>query len=561
MRRLITLFILLATFGCSSNHEIADSVFINGLIYTLDSNQPKAEAVAILDGKIQSVGNNETIKKFAGDKTEIIDLNGKFMTPGFIEGHAHFMGVGYASINLDLSDISSFEELIEKVENETAQLESGSWIVGRGWHQDKWDSISAPIVHGFPVHRNLSLVTPNHPVYLKHASGHAALANAKAMELAGVNMKTEFVDGGEIIKDQDGQPTGIFNEAAQSLVERVIPANDPLMDQRAYEAAQQICLENGITSFHDAGIDQQTIDLYKKNLENRSAKIRLYAMLSGSDSTLLSNYYKLGPETGLGDDRLTIRSIKVYSDGALGSRGAWLLEDYEDMEGEFGHAIMPMGLLSDICDKAIETGFQVCTHAIGDRANREVLDQYESAFSRNSNNGDLRFRIEHAQHLNPADIPRFSQLGVLPAMQAIHMSSDRPWAIDRLGSKRIVEGAYVWQDLLKSGAKIVNGTDAPVEPIDPIACFFASVTRKTLKGKPPEGYEPIQKMSRLQALRSYTLDAAYGAFEERIKGSIEAGKMADFTVFDSDIMTIPEEQILNSKVVMTVIGGEVVFEL
>jgi predicted amidohydrolase YtcJ len=287
----------------------------------------------------------------------------------------------------------------------------------------------------------------------------------------------------------------------------------------------------------------------------------MYAMLSGSDQALLDSYYKNGPEIGLGNDFLTIRSIKLYSDGALGSRGAWLLEEYSDMPGEFGHSTTPVKDILEVCQDALKYGFQVCTHAIGDRANQEVLNKYEEAFSvTDKNSKSFRFRIEHAQHIHPNDIPRFGQLGVIPAMQAIHMSSDRPWAIDRLGKKRIVEGAYVWQSLLQSGSTIVNGTDAPVEPVDPLACFYASVSRRTLKGQPPGGYEPKQKMTRVQALKSYTIDAAYGAFEEKIKGSVEVGKYADFTVLDMDIMKIPENQILETKVLMTIVNGEVVFD-
>jgi len=286
--------------------------------------------------------------------------------------------------------------------------------------------------------------------------------------------------------------------------------------------------------------------------------VRIYAMLSGSDKELLQHYFTNGVEIGFGNDFLSIRSIKLYSDGALGSRGAWLLKPYEDMPGTVGHSITPVEDIYQVCKEALENGFQICTHAIGDRANREVLDQYEKAFkTTDCNSSDFRFRIEHAQHLHTDDIPRFNEMGVIPSMQAIHMSSDMPWAIDRLGKERIEEGAYVWQKLMKSGAVIINGTDAPVEPVNPIDCFYASVTRKTLKGFPPDGYEPGQKMTRDQALKSYTLNAAFGAFEEDVKGSIEVGKYADFAIFNADFMTIPEDRILNTKVVMTVVDGEI----
>ena len=471
------------------------------------------------------------------------------------------MGIGTAKLDLDLMKVTSYEELIQKVKEKVASAAPGEWILGRGWHQDKWDSITSPVVEGFPTHHALSEISPDNPVFLKHASGHAALANAKAMEIAGVDSNTEFDEGGEVFKDESGEPTGIFNETAQGLISRNVPDEEPMRMQKAFDEAIRECLSHGITSFHDAGVGQKVIDLYKSNLEAGNMKVRMYGMLSGGNHDLLEKYFTSGPEIGLGNDFLTIRSIKLYSDGALGSRGAWLLEEYEDMHGAFGHSTTPIEEIYDVCENAIKHGFQICTHAIGDRANQEVLNKYELAFQTvEKPSTEFRFRIEHAQHLHPDDIPRFAGLGVIPAMQAIHMSSDRPWAIDRLGEKRIIEGAYVWHDLLESGARIVNGTDAPVEPVDPLACFYASVTRKTLKGLPPGGYEPKQKMTREQALKSYTLDAAYGAFEEEIKGSIEVGKYADFTVFDKDIMEIPEEEILDTKVMMTVVNGEIVYK-
>jgi len=559
MRNLLVLSILFL-FSCNHHQPLADTIFINGIIYTVSEDHSNANAVAVQDGKIVALGDNESILKFKGENTKIIDLKGKMMTPGFIDSHAHFMGLGYVKMNLDLMGVTSYEELVQKVKERAGQLQPGTWIVGRGWHQDKWDSITAPIVHGFPTHNLLSAVSPDNPVYLRHASGHLGLANAKAMEIAGINATSESDEGGDIFKDDSGNPTGIFNETAQSLIGNFIPENDEKQDQLAFEFATKECLANGITSFHDAGVNLNTIQLYKKNLADGKMKVRIYAMLDGSDKALLNNYYDQGPEIGLGNDFLTIRSIKLYSDGALGSRGAWLLEPYLDMPGEFGHSTTPLEEINKVCIEALQHGFQICTHAIGDRANREVLNQYEGAFkSTDCLSSDFRFRIEHAQHLHPDDIPRFHEMGVIAAMQAIHLSSDRPWAINRLGEQRIVEGAYGWQRLLKSRAVVINGTDAPVEPVNPIDCFYASVTRKTLKGVPPGGYEPGQQMTREQALRSYTLSAAFGAFEENLKGSIEPGKYADFTVFDQDIMTVPEDDLLKTKVLMTIVNGEVVY--
>jgi hypothetical protein len=560
MKIIPAICLLFLLFACSGTHEQADTIIKSGVIYTVSEANPQAEAVAVKQGKILFVGSNAEVDAFKGDKTKIVDLQGLMMTPGFIEGHAHFMGMGYSKLVLDLTTITSYEELVKKIEEMVSGTQPGEWIVGRGWHQEKWDSISHPVVQGFPTHHKLSEISPDNPVFLRHASGHVAMANAKAMEIAGIDSNTRFNEGGEVINDEAGDPTGIFNETAQGLIAKFIPEDDPQRARQAFDRAMEECLVHGITSFHDAGVDQKEIDLYNENLAAGNLKVRIYAMLSGSNKALLEDFFSKGPEIGLGNDFLTIRSIKLYSDGALGSHGAWLLDEYEDMHGQFGHSTTPLEEILGVCEQALKNGFQVCTHAIGDRANQEVLNQYEKAFSKvEGASSRYRFRIEHAQHLHPDDIPRFSELGVLPAMQAIHLSSDRPWAIDRLGEKRIVDGAYVWQKLLSSGSKIINGTDAPVEPVDPLACFYASVTRKTLKGQPPGGYEPAQKMTRAQALKSYTIDAAFGAFEEDIKGSVEVGKYADFTIFSNDIMNIPDEMILDTKVVMTIVNGEILF--
>jgi predicted amidohydrolase YtcJ len=393
-----------------------------------------------------------------------------------------------------------------------------------------------------------------------------SLANAKAMELAGVNLlsrekaASQTVEGGEIIRDAIGNPTGMFVENAEMLVQQYVPGIDSTSDQQALTLALQACLRNGITSFHDAGASRENIALYHQFKKEGKLDVRLYVMLTGWDSKLVYEWLSKGPEIDA-DNKLTVRSIKLNCDGALGSRGAWLLEPYTDRPDFSGMATLPMDTVLKISRVALQHGFQVCSHAIGDRANHEILDRYESAFNENPEKAkDVRFRIEHAQHLHPNDIARFGSLGVIPAMQAIHMSSDRTWAIDRLGEKRIKEGAYMWQSLLKSGARIVNGTDAPVEPVNPIPCFYASVTRKTLKGQPEGGYEPEEKMTRDQALRSYTLDAAFGAFEEKIKGSIEGGKLADFTVFNQDIMKVSENDILKTEVAITIVGGKVMYK-
>jgi predicted amidohydrolase YtcJ len=565
--RFAFLAILLIIASCSEKKPIADTIISNGNIYTAADERKTVEAVAIKDGKILAAGFSSDINEYKGDKTQMIDLQGKTMTPGFIEGHGHIMGVGYNELNLDLMSIKSYEELVAKVKDAVAKAQPGQWIVGRGWHQDKWDKKPDVMIKGFQTHHLLSEVSPNNPVFLRHASGHAGIANAKAMEIAGVNQlsveklqRNLTQDGGEVIKDQLGNPTGIFNERAMGLITQHIPDNNKETNTQALELAIQACLRNGITSFHDAGAGRENIQLFHEFKEQGKLGIGLYVMITGFDRDLVYEWFKKGPEID-STGRLTIRSVKLNCDGALGSRGAWLLDPYSDRPDFYGMATLPMDTVLKTSNEALKAGFQVCSHAIGDRANREILDRYEAAIKQNPDNAaNHRFRIEHAQHIDPLDLPRFAKLGVIPAMQAIHMSSDRPWAIERLGEKRIKEGAYMWQTLLKSGAKIVNGTDAPVEPLNVVACFYASVTRKTLKGEPEGGYEPEEKMTREQALKSYTIDAAYGAFEEKIKGSIEVGKRADFTVFTQDLMTVPENEILKTEVAMTIVGGKVSYK-
>lgn len=566
MKHIYLLGILgLFLFSCSSDPENpADKVFTNGIIYTVDDQNPKVEAVAVKDGLILAVGTTEEIQKFVGEATEVIDLQGKTMTPGLIESHAHLMGIGYNKLEIDLMYVKTYDELIQKVAEAAAKAKPGDWITGRGWHQDKWIQMPEKTVKGFQTHDELSAVTPNNPVYLAHASGHASFVNEKAMELAGITSlrsenPTQEVEGGEVLRDELGNPTGVLVERASVLVSKLIPEETPERAEEALTLALKELAEKGITSFHDAGSGQDVIDLLEKFKKEGRLTARLYIMLSGRQPELLEAWYKKGPMIDP-DHMVTVRSIKLNCDGALGSWGAWLLEDYSDKPGHKGHETLPMSVVTEVSEKAIPLGFQVCAHAIGDRANQEILDRFEAALAKHPEAKDHRFRIEHAQHLHPDDIPRFGKLGVIAAMQAIHLSSDRPWAIDRLGEKRIIDGAYVWQKLIQSGAVVTNGTDAPVEPVDPIPSFFASVSRKTLQNTPEGGYEADQKMTREQALKSYTLDGAFAEFEEDFKGSIKVGKAADFTVYDKNIMEVPEAEILQTKVKMTVVGGKVVYK-
>ncbi len=566
----LSLLTFLTACGSSEKSEkpLATLVIQNGSIYTANDEQPTAKFIAVKDDLIIYVGDSE--EDFETDKnTRIIDLQGKTLTPGLIEGHGHIMGVGYNEMELDLMEVKNYDELLEMVEDAVSKAKPGDWILGRGWHQSKWEPQPNVLVKGFQTHDRLSEISPNNPVFLRHASGHAAFANAKAMEMAGITpfAKKELstikqeAEGGEVIKDEFGNPTGIFNERAMGLINQIIPNNDREKDKQALILAQQACLRNGITGFHEAGAPGATIELMQELQKEGKLDVRMYVMLTGFDENLLNEWYDKGPLIDTAAHWLDVRSVKLNCDGALGSRGAWLLEPYTDRPDHYGHETLPMSVVETTSKKALQSGFQVAAHAIGDRANREILDRYEIAFKAYPDLAkNHRFRIEHAQHLHPDDIERFATLNVVPAMQAIHMASDRPWAIDRLGEQRIVEGAYVWQKLLQLGVKIVNGTDAPVEPLNPLPSFYASVSRRTLAGTPEGGYEPDQKMTRDQALKSYTIDAAYGAFQEKKKGSIEVGKLADFTIYDKDIMSIEEDEILNTKVMMTIVGGEIKFK-
>jgi predicted amidohydrolase YtcJ len=567
LRITILVAFLIALFtSCQPNKGSADMIIFGGPIYTLTDEYPQAEAIAVRGNRIMAVGAESEIRALAGKTTQMIDLAGKMLTPGFIEGHGHFMNIGYNELNLDLMDARTFDEIVSRVAEAASKAKPGEWIIGRGWHQDKWDFRPDTLVKGFPIHNKLSAVTPNNPVFLTHASGHAGFANSRAMEMAGVQQLSieqpsiGEEEGGEILRDALGNPTGLFSENAMDLIEKVIPKNSPERDRQALSLAFDACLRNGITSFHDAGATRNEIELYHTFKEEGNLRVRLYVMITGWDPDLVYESMAKGPvidSTGW----LTVRAVKLNCDGALGSRGAWMLEPYTDRPGHYGMPTLSMDTVYKIAVEGLKHGFQICSHAIGDRANREVLDRYAMAFETYPEfSSDHRFRIEHAQHLNPTDIPRFAALGVIPAMQAIHMSSDRPWAIDRLGEQRIREGTYVWQSILATGAKIVNGTDAPVEPVSPIASFYSSITRKTLRGEPEGGYEPEQKMTREQALRSYTIDAAYGAFEEDMKGSLQPGKLADFTIFSSDLMTIPEEEILGVNVSMVFVDGKLAYQ-
>jgi hypothetical protein len=542
----------------------ADLVLLNGKIVTMEEARPEAEALAVRGDRVVAVGTSGEVTRYIGDRTAVIDLKGKLAVPGLIDSHLHFMSIGQARQTLDLTKTRSWDDIVAMVAEAAKTAAPGEWINGRGWHQEKWEIVPEPNVNGLPLHDRLSAVSPQNPVYLTHASGHSAIANAKAMELAGITSQTAAPDGGEVVKDARGNPIGVFIETAQNLLRRSYahqvgrrtPAEAEAAARKTAELAARECLSKGLTSVHDAGVSFATIDLYKKLADEGRLGVRMNAMLSEGNAALAARaaQYRL---VGYGRNHLTVRSIKRLIDGALGAHGAWLLEPYADLPSSVGLNTEPLDALRKTARFAVENDFQLCVHAIGDRGNRETLDIYEAAFKSRPDKKDLRWRIEHAQHLSAADIPRFGALGVIAAMQGVHCTSDGPWVFKRLGEARAAEGAYVWRKLMDSGAVISNGTDAPVEDVDPIPSLYASMTRRMKNG---EVFFGAQRMTRLEALRSYTLNAAAAAFEEDLKGSLTPGKLADLTVFDRDIMTVPEDEILKAAVAYTIVGGRVLYE-
>ncbi|HUV12781.1 MAG TPA: amidohydrolase, partial [Acidobacteriota bacterium] len=558
---LITLVIV--TSSCTEKPEPADLVLTNGNIVTMDSDQPKCEAIAIRGGRITAVGTTTEIEDYVGPTTTVMDLKGQLAVPGFIEGHAHFYGIGEKKIGLDLSSVSDWDVVVEMVRKAAEESAPDAWIIGRGWHQEKWSNVPEPNVEGFPVHDSLSQASPDNPVLLTHASGHASFANARAMKLSGVTSRTEPPAGGDILKDTKGQPTGLFRETASRLIRQALSkareARSPEEVQaeklRVIKLATEECLSKGVTSFHDAGSPYVFVDLLKELADKSELGVRLYVMLSESNSALkdkIAQYHLINYAEGM----LTVRSIKRLIDGALGARGAWLLEPYSDMSTSTGLNTTSVESIQETAEIAITNGFQLCVHAIGDRANRETLDIYQAAFENHPEKKDLRWRIEHAQHIDPADIPRFAQLDVIASMQGIHATSDGPWVVPRLGEKRASEGAYVWRSLIDSGALVANGSDAPVEDVDPLLGYHASVTRVLRDGSL---FYPDQSMTREEALRSFTINNAYAAFEEKDKGSLAPGKLADITVLSKDILTVPAEEILDTRVVYTIVGGQIAY--
>ena len=535
----------------------ADLVLTNGRIYTVDNTRPVVPALAARGGRVIFVGSDAEAMVLASSSTRVIDLHGATVVPGIIDAHAHLLGLGYMLQSANVAGSASYQEVVDRVKAHSRDVKPGAWIRGRGWDQTRWESKE------FPTHELLSRAFPDNPVVLERIDGHAVLANARAMELARVTSTTAEPSGGRILKLASGSPSGVFVDNAVGLIDRAIPAATREQTRNAILAAIGECNRWGLTGIHDPGADPKTVAIYEELAKAGKYNLRNYVMLSDpgepTAAVMLGNpYLRRGPQSALYDGHLWIRAIKLYADGALGSRGAALLAPYSDDPTNSGLLVSPPAHIEAWAETALRRGFQVNVHAIGDRGNRIALDAFESALRRVPK-ADHRFRVEHAQVISPEDISRFAKLGVIPSMQATHQTSDMRWAEARLGPDRI-RGAYAWRSLLNTGVVIPNGTDFPVQEVNPVLTFHAAVTRQDPANSPVGGWYPNQKMTREEALQSMTIWPAYAGFQESVLGSLTPGKYADFVVLDRDIMRVPDTEILSTRVISTWIGGKRVYE-
>jgi predicted amidohydrolase YtcJ len=529
----------------------ADLIVTGGRIYTVDVTRPIAEAFAVRGGKFVFVGTARGAMSLKGPRTQVVDLRGAAAYPGFIDAHAHLLGLGLALQSVDLDGVSSYEEIVSRVAARAKSAKAGEWVFGHGWDQNRF------AVKEFPTHDALTRAIPDHPVLLERVDGHAILANAAAMHAAGITAKSQDPSGGRIVRDASGNPTGVFVDNAMALVANAAPKLTTAQRSELLRAAAAESNKWGLTEVQDMGAERETIEALESLAIAKKLPLRSYEMV-GDDSATLTYYFSRGPRKAEFDAHVWVRGIKLYADGALGSRGAALLAPYSDDAANTGLLVSTEEHLKTRSIDALKHGFQVSTHAIGDRGNRNALDAYQAALDAVPT-ADARLRIEHAQIISPEDIPRFAKLGVIPSMQASHQTSDMPWAERRLGPERI-RGAYAWRSLLNTGVVIPNGTDFPVEHVDPIITFHSSVTRQDAENMPAGGWYGDQRMTREEALRSMTLWPAYAAFQENELGSISVGKYADFTILNRDIMTVAPERILGAKVIATYLGGAAVYE-
>jgi predicted amidohydrolase YtcJ len=529
----------------------ADLIVVNGRIYTVDNARPIASAFAVRGGRVVFVGSDAEARTLAGRGTKVVDLHGRTVIPGMTDAHAHLLGLATSLRNVQLAGSRSYEEVIRRVVARAPTIKPGEWLEGRGWDQNLWPE------KDFPTHGALTRATPNIPVVLTRVDGHALLANAMAMRLAGVTRSTKDPDGGRIIRLPNGDPSGVFVDNAQGLIRRAVPRLSDATTREAIIAAIADANRWGLTGVHDAGESRHTIDIFESLARDNRFNLRAYVMVSDNPGDI-AYYTSRGPKNGLYDGHIWIRAIKTYADGALGSRGAALLAPYSDDPGNTGLLVNTPAHLEQVAEIGLRSGFQVNTHAIGDRGNRVALDAFEGAL-RKYPTADHRFRVEHAQVLSPEDIPRFARLGVIPSMQASHQTSDMRWAEARVGPQRI-RGAYAWRSLLNTGVVIPDGSDFPVEQVNPLISFHSAVTRQDSANWPAGGWYPEQVMTRDEALRGMTIWAAYAGFQERELGSLTPGKYADFVVLDRDIMRVPATEILETRVLSTWIGGKSIYE-
>src|SRR5947209_2674774 len=537
--------------------EPADVVFVNGNVYTVNEKQPRAEAIAVNGDRIVFVGSNANAKRFQGGGTRVIDLHGETVVPGMTDAHYHLIGGGQREMNLNLEGLTNLEAFLAKVKERVDRAKPGEWVTGRGWIETFW---KPPV---FPTRWDLDRISPNNPVFLTRADGHGAVANSAALKIGGVTKDSKDPFGGQILRDKKtGEPVGMLLDNAQRFVAQQIPATTQADIERAVILSNKRSIQLGLTQIQDPGGSYRDVDLYKKLYGEGKLKLRIYKAVYGPGpeaKRLLSE----GPIIEAFGNRFNLRTIKVVSDGALGSRGAALLAPYSDTPDSSGFLRVKEEDLLPMLKEALQKGIQVETHAIGDYANRFILDQYEQALNAVPKSerkiAEPRWRDEHSQIVNPIDIPRFATLGIIPSMQASHAIGDLHFAPSRLGMKRL-EGAYAWQSFIKSGVIVPGGSDAPVERGEPMIEFYAAVARKDIRGFSGEGWHPEERVTREEALNMLTIWPAHAAFEEDVRGSIEVGKLADLTILSADIMKIPEMEILKTHCVMTVIGGEIVYE-
>ncbi|MEP6506845.1 MAG: amidohydrolase [Gemmatimonadales bacterium] len=533
-----------------ASSQPADMIVVNGRVYTVDDSRPMVSAFAVRGGRIVFAGSEREVRALAGPKTRVFDVHGATVVPGLVDAHAHLVGLGSSLANVNLAGSQSYDEVIARVVARAKDTKPGEWIFGRGWDQNRWPEKE------FPTHEALTKAFPNNPVVLTRIDGHALLANAMAMRAAKITAATPDPDGGRVLRMSDKSPSGVFVDNAQSLINRAEPSSTREQTTKAILAAIAEANKWGLIGIHDAGESQRVIDIYESLAKQGKYNLRNYVLVSGDTADIL-HYTAVGPRSDLYNGRIWVRSIKLYADGALGSRGAALLVPYSDDPGNTGLLVTPPADLEKVAELALRKGFQVGVHAIGDRGNRVVLDAYDAALKAVPT-ADHRFRIEHAQVISPADIPRFAELGVIPSMQASHQTSDMRWAETRLGPERI-KGAYAWRTLLNTGVIIPDGSDFPVEEVNPLISFHSAVSRQDDTNWPQGGWYGDQVMTRAEALKAMTIWPAYAGFQEKVMGSISPGKYADFVVLDRDIMTVPASDILKTTVQSTWLGGKEVY--